>query len=308
MEVMRVFDVLCISDCCCDLIFRGLPQVPSPGTEAYCQEFFMQAGGGANTPMGLARLGCRTAYVTAVGDDALGEIVCRDMAASGVSSACIQKNAGVQTWVSAVLSTPDDRAFASYAGKGVSLTKAALEKLTASVRWVHTYTCYCERFPFIPEVCARNNVPLSLDAAFGEKTVLGDMQPLLAQTTLFTPNDREAYALTGEEDPYRALKKIAGVCENVVVTMGKAGCMAVIDGQAFKARGPVVRMADATGAGDLFAAGLIAARLKGAGAEAQLRFAAASGALCATWPGGVNGRYSSEKVAELAQKVTVSRL
>lgn len=303
-----MFDVLCISDCCCDLIFRGLDQVPFPGTEAYCKEFFIQAGGGANTPMGLARLGCRTAYVTAVGEDALGEIVCRDMEASGVSSTCIQKNAGSQTWVSAVLSTSDDRAFASYAGKGVALTKTELEKIISGIRWVHTYTCYCEQFPFIPEVCAGAGIPLSLDAAFGEKTVFGDMQPLLAQTALFTPNDKEAYALTGEEDPYRALKKIACVCENVVVTMGKKGCMAVLDGQAFKAEGPVVRMADATGAGDLFAAGLIAARLKGAGAEEQLRFAAASGALCATWPGGINERYSSERVAELAHKVTVSRL
>lgn len=305
---MRVFDVLCISDCCCDLIFRGLQKVPAPGTEAYCQEFFMQAGGGANTAMGLARLGCRTAYLTAVGDDALGDIVGRDLAASGVSSDYIQKKSGTRTWVSAVLSTSDDRAFASYAGTGVTLTEAAFEKMIGHVRWVHTYTCYCEQFPFIPEVCARANVALSLDAAFGEKTVLEDMQPLLQKTALFTPNDREACALTGETDPYRALKKLAGVCQNVVVTMGKKGCMAVFDGQALKAEGPVVCMADATGAGDLFAAGLIAAGLWGADVGERLRFAAASGALCATWPGGVNERYSRDKVAELAQKVSVSRL
>ena len=56
-----MFDVLCISDCCCDLIFKGLARVPAPGTEEYCQNLYMKAGGGANTPMGLAKLGCATA-------------------------------------------------------------------------------------------------------------------------------------------------------------------------------------------------------------------------------------------------------
>lgn len=303
-----MFDILCVSDCCCDLIFQGLARVPAPGTEEYCRELFMQAGGGANTPMGLARLGSRTAYLTAVGTDDLGALVAGNLAQAGVAGDFIQQRKNSRTWVSAVLSTPADRAFASYAGTDVSCTREQLLALVKQAKWVHTYTCYCEKFPFLPEVCRMAQVPLSLDATFGAKVTLKDVEALLLQAELFTPNDREACLLTGETDPIAALKKLAEVCSNVVVTMGGDGCIAVLDGGMYQVLPPRVDMVDANGAGDLFNAGLLWARLTGMDAEAQLRMAAASGALAVTYAGGMNPRYDKSRVEQLAQQVIVKHL
>lgn len=303
-----MFDVLCLSDCCCDLIFKGLARVPAPGTEEYCEALYMKAGGGANTPMGLAKLGCATAYATALGDDAMGALVRADMAAAGVAPDYFQQVPGARTWVSAVLSTPGDRAFASFAGQGVACARAGLEQMVRGARWVHTYTYYCEKFPFLPQVCREAGVPLSLDATFGGEKTLEDVRALLGGAALFTPNEVEACALTGEQDPRSALEKLAAVCPNVVVTMGGRGCIAALDGERLRAATPQVPVVDANGAGDLFNAGLLAARLAGQDAAGQLRLAAASGALAVTYAGGMDARYTREKVEALAAAVTVERL
>lgn len=303
-----MFDVLCISDCCCDLIFKGLARVPAPGTEEYCQELYMKAGGGANTPMGLAKLGCATAYATALGDDAMGAQVHADLTEAGVAPDYFQQAPRTRTWVSAVLSTPGDRAFASFAGQGVSCTRAQLEQMVRDARWVHTYTYYCEKFPVLPQICREMGIPLSLDATFGEGKTLEDARALLGGATLFTPNDVEACALTGEQDPRAALEKLADVCPNVVVTMGSKGCIAALGDERLRALPPQVEAVDANGAGDLFNAGLLAARLAGRDAAGQLRLAVASGALAVTYAGGMDARYTREKVEALAAAVTVERL
>lgn len=300
-----MFDVLCVSDCCCDLVFKGLAKVPDPGTEEYCEELYLTAGGGANTPSGLARLGCCTAYLSAVGDDAMGDVVCAGLAAAGVDACCLQREPGARTWVSAVLSTKKDRAFASYAGSGVACTRGQLEALVRGARWVHTYSCYCEKFPFLPEVCRAAGVPFSLDAAFDKAQTLDGLRSLLGQAALFTPNDVEACALTGEASPLAALAALAEVCPHVVVTLGAQGALAFLDGRFWRVRPPQVEAVDPNGAGDLFNAGLIAARLEGQDAAGQLRLAAASGALAVTYPGGMDVCYTRRNVEALARAAAV---
>ncbi len=68
------FDVLCVAETCCDIIFGGLERMPVPGGEEYCREFAVKAGGGSNTAMGLARLGLHTRLLTQLGRDALGRM------------------------------------------------------------------------------------------------------------------------------------------------------------------------------------------------------------------------------------------
>ena len=303
-----MFDVLCLSDCCCDMIFSGLRRIPAPGTEEYCEQLYCKAGGGANTAMGLAKLGCNTAYATMIGDDIPGRLIMDDLAAAGVNSAYISCPEGARTWVSAVLSTGDERAFASFAGRGVAYTARELQTMVGSARWVHTYYYYCERFPELARLCRKAGVPFSVDSSFTEGQNLVDIRPVLEQAELFTPNDAEACALTGKAQAEKALGQLAGVCRNVVVTMGKRGCIASLEGRRYTVLPPEVRAVDANGAGDLFNAGFLAARLAGRDAETQLRWAAASGALAVTYAGGMDESYTKEKVAELTNRVIIEKL
>jgi sugar/nucleoside kinase (ribokinase family) len=301
-----MFDVLCLSDCCCDIIFKGLNRIPEPGTEEYCEKLYCKAGGGSNTAMGLAKLGCDTAYATVIGNDSFGEIIASGLAAAGVKNDYVLRPNGAQTWVSAVLSTGSDRAFASYAGQGISYTYQELCTMVESSRWVHTYLYYCERFPMLTSLCREKGVPLSVDSTFIEGQTLKDICPILKQTALFTPNETEACALTRTDDPSAALMQLSSVCPNVVITMGKKGCLAALDGGRYHVVPPEVQAVDANGAGDLFNAGLLAARLSGKDTCEQLCWAAASGALAVTYAGGMDDSYTREKTEKLASYVKVN--
>ncbi|MDZ7802267.1 MAG: carbohydrate kinase family protein [Trueperaceae bacterium] len=98
----------------CDLLFSGLDAVPDLGTERFARGFAVQAGGSAITAVALARLGRPVALLADLGDDALGEAVLRVLAAEGVATAWVRRRAGDATPVTAVLSTPQDRAFVTH--------------------------------------------------------------------------------------------------------------------------------------------------------------------------------------------------
>jgi ribokinase len=93
----------------------------------------------------------------------------------------------------------------------------------------------------------------------------------VAGTGLLLPNVDEAAALTGERDPERAGRRLAETVPEVVVKLGAEGALWTDGGQLARAGGGESGAAvDTTGAGDAFAAGLLAARIEGAGAEAAL--------------------------------------
>jgi ribokinase len=82
---------------------------------------------------------------------------------------------------------------------------------------------------------------------------------------LLLPNVPEAEALTGESDPERAAHALAERFDEVVVTLGAEGALWTDGEQLLRAPAPPVEaVEDSTGAGDAFAAGLLAARLAGA--------------------------------------------
>jgi ribokinase len=100
---------------------------------------------------------------------------------------------------------------------------------------------------------------------------------------ILLPNLEEAAVLSGERDPERAALALARRVPEVVVTLGADGALwtdgrsvcrvkaageGAHGGEAVSGAGAAV---DTTGAGDVFAAGLLIARLSGAGPEAALR-------------------------------------
>jgi sugar/nucleoside kinase (ribokinase family) len=95
---------------------------------------------------------------------------------------------------------------------------------------------------------------------------------------LLLPNADEARVLTGEEDPERAAVALAragraapggaGVApagREVVVTLGAEGALWTDGSEVVRVAAEPAAVVDTTGAGDAFAAGLLAARVRGAG-------------------------------------------
>lgn len=86
-------------------------------------------------------------------------------------------------------------------------------------------------------------------------------------------NVAEAASLTGREDPQRAGLELARRVATVAVTMGDKGALGVQGQRVAFAPAPAPEVVDASGAGDLFAAGYIWADLGGAPLEDCLAWA-----------------------------------
>lgn len=281
--------ILCIAESCCDMIFGGLPRVPEPGQEVYCRAFEVKAGGGANTPMMLGRLGAPVRFMTQLGEDDMGRLVEADLRACHVELT-EGPAAGVRTAVSAVLSTSQDRCFASYGGSGGDFfTPERLEEEIRRADIVHTYLGYCLTHP-IPQLCGRYGAQLSLDVSWCDSGVGEEMQRILRMCDYLKVNGEEALALTGAPDVESAARELAGRVRGVaVVTLGAEGSLTLLQGRIH--RQPMVQkgaFVDACGAGDCYAAGFLYGIAGGRDVRAAMRLGAAAAGLCVTWYGGMD--------------------
>jgi sugar/nucleoside kinase (ribokinase family) len=110
---------------------------------------------------------------------------------------------------------------------------------------------------------------------------------LAAGADLLLPNVDEAAVLTGERDPVAAAEALARATgAEVVVTCGAAGAVRSAGGETEHAAAAPQAVVDSTGAGDAFAAGLIAARVRGADPATALAAANALAAKALASPGG----------------------
>jgi sugar/nucleoside kinase (ribokinase family) len=107
----------------------------------------------------------------------------------------------------------------------------------------------------------------------------------IAGAALLLPNADEARVLTGEGDPGRAARALAAAGREVVVTLGAGGALWTDGERVLRAPAAAAEVVDTTGAGDAFAAGLLAARADGADPQGQLEAGCALAARAVGVPG-----------------------
>jgi sugar/nucleoside kinase (ribokinase family) len=116
---------------------------------------------------------------------------------------------------------------------------------------------------------------------------------------LLFANEDEVLQLTGAAELQLALERLGQKVPTLVVTRGAAGALAVEDGVRTDVLAvPVQQVIDTTGAGDLFAAGFLAARCKGHGIERQLM----TGAIAAAE---VISHFGARPIADLRELVNL---
>ncbi|MDJ0376360.1 PfkB family carbohydrate kinase [Cryobacterium sp. PH31-L1] len=130
--------------------------------------------------------------------------------------------------------------------------------------------------------CRERGVPVVVDPGSGGQLAefgVAHFLRAVAGASVLLPNLPEGRALTGLDDPFDVATRLAESFGLVALTMGAEGAVVVVDGQP-----PVMVPAaggdrtDASGAGDAFGAGFVAAWLEGASmtsaADAGSRLAA----------------------------------
>jgi sugar/nucleoside kinase (ribokinase family) len=254
------FDVACAGAVYLDLTFVGLNGVPLPGEEQWAEDLVVSPGGMANTAIGLARLGLSVAVVSPMGEDLAGQYLRGMLEAEGI--ACTGPRA-TRSAVTAVLPINGDRALASFAPVDADRADGLREvNARAAVLLVDHMACAPTGIP----VYVLTSHAQVHAASLGNPTPITRAHALMANTS-------EALALTGTNNPHAAVQALAKTVDTAVVTLGASGALAASGQTLTHAAAPTVDVRDATGAGDLFAAGYIWADLLGHSLEDRLRWA-----------------------------------
>ncbi|MBO2457353.1 carbohydrate kinase family protein [Actinomadura violacea] len=225
------------------------------------------AGAAAGTAVALARLGNRVVSVGAVGDDDLGDLLVTIMNRNGVDVTGLVRRTAEQTSASILPIRPDGgRPSFHVPGANLTLTAHAVEPgLLTAANAVHLGG---------PDVTFGLNDPdffAALDAARASGTIvtmdlLSNMPDLVKGTGSFLPhvdhflpNEEQAAAMTGEDDPEKAARALlAEGPASVVVTLGAEGSLvATAGGGVHRLPALPVEVVDTTGCGDAYCAGFI---------------------------------------------------
>jgi sugar/nucleoside kinase (ribokinase family) len=250
----------------------------------------VSGGSAANTTVGAASLGARAAFIGKVKDDELGRVFAHDIRAAGVAFTTPPASAGPSTARCYVLVTPDgERTMNTFLGAAQDLHPNDIDADAIAAARIVYLEGYLWDPPHAKEAflkaakiahAAERDVALTLSDAFCVDRYRAEFLELIRAGTvdLVFANERELHSLYETADFDTAVGALRNDARLAVITRSEKGCLVVTreETDAIPAS-PIARVVDATGAGDLFAAGFLVGLARGA----DNRTAAQLGALAA---------------------------
>ncbi|QEH80688.1 adenosine kinase [Sphingomonas sp. C8-2] len=286
-------DVLCHKDdgfVAAQGLRRGLMQPIAPDRAVLLHEAMGQCeevcgGSAANTMAALARLGLRLAFIGQVGDDRLGRLFAADMAASGIAFPLppIDRPTGRCL----IIVSPDGhRTMNTAIGASEYLPAAAFDGAIAA----DTAILYVEGYMWrTDEPRAAARAAIEVARAHGRRTAFtlsseycvqqhhDDFVALLdaGLIDILFANEGELAELSGRADFEAGVAWAAARVPLLIATRGPDGAIAVEGARRYEAPAePFGAVVDTTGAGDLFAAGVLAGLAQGRDLPVALRMGA----------------------------------
>lgn len=235
----------------------------------------ISGGSAANSMAGVAALGLDAGFIGQTANDQLGAIFAHDMTSLGVRFETPPLEDGLPTGRCLIVVTPDaQRTMNTCPGASHELTPAALNEQmirSAAVTFLEGYLWGPERprhaMLRAAQIAheAERTVAFTLSESLcipGRKEgVLGMIEG--GMIDILFANEDEALLLAGATDLDAAVGRLQALVGTLIVTRGAAGALAIERGRRVEIRAaPVEKVVDTTGAGDLFAAGFLAARCR----------------------------------------------
>lgn len=223
-------------------------------------------GSAANTIMGVADFGGKAAYVGKVGRDEIGEFFLGDMRKMGVSIEATPIEGRTGTCVVLITEDAQRTMLTNLAASSQLGPDDILESEIKKAKYV-----YIEGYLFGGEP-TKSAALRAIDLAkkHGVKVAFTVSDPFLIQynrdlflmliegpVDLLFCNLDEARALTGRHDPIECAQEIHKHAGNVALTLGGDGSILMHAGQVIPIEGVPVQAIDTTGAGDMYAAGIL---------------------------------------------------
>lgn len=249
-------------------------------------------GVAVNTALALRRWGARVRLLGAVGRDALGEFMLRELHRRGVDTRLVQKRKGALTGLMCtVVNERGERTF--FGSRGANADVRSPEGAGQWLRGVEAL--HLMGYNFLSRVTAktakrvlgearRRGLPVSFDVGMGPaRQAARTILPVLGQVDILFLSRDEARLLTRQRRTAEALKTLERLgTRQVVLKLGKGGCLLRANGVLTTAPGFRVAPIDTTGCGDAFAAAFLTAQWKGWPVEEAALAANATGAAAAT--------------------------
>jgi sugar/nucleoside kinase (ribokinase family) len=269
----------------------------------------MSGGSAANSMAGIAAMGGSAAFIGQVAEDQLGLIFEHDMHALGVKFETPPLLDGPPTGRCLILVTPDgQRTMNTSPGASHELSVDALDReliASAAILFLEGYLFGPEkpRAAMMEAIKIAHSASREVAFTLSESVCIADRKESFSTmidgggVDLLFCNEDEALQLTGRTDLDGSLDELKAKVPTLVITKGPEGAIGIENGERVEIpAAPVSYVVDTTGAGDLFAAGFLTARCKGAGLERCLW----TGAIAA---GEVIQHYGARPIADLKELV-----
>jgi ribokinase len=261
-----------------DIICKTVDDVPRQASISFQDAAVTPGGCASNTAIGLAQGGEKAYLIACVGDDDASELLYLAWKRTGVDARFVQKMPGITTGVSVGLVDSDlQPRFVHTSGANGKLTKdilspEALAKEGVGFLYVAGYFVLPGlldlEFGDTLKMVQNKGIFTTLDVVSSPAMENPEyLWPLLPHLDLFLSNLQEAELITGCKDPQSAASFFHQKgSRGVIIKLGKEGCYySNGEEQHHLPASPVKNLVDTTGAGDAFAAGLLAALRRGKG-------------------------------------------
>jgi sugar/nucleoside kinase (ribokinase family) len=229
----------------------------------------MSGGSCANTMAALASLGARAGYVGKVQRDQLGDVFGHDIRAVGVAFDSAPLVGGPPTARCLVLVTPDaQRTMATYLGACVELGPDDVDEARVAAAKIVYLEGYLWDRPNAKAACLKaaevahlhgRQVALTLSDPFCVDRWRDEFADLIARhVDIVIANEVEICSLYGANAFDDVLDIVRGQVRIAALTRGAEGSVIVAGNQTLASpAAPIAELVDTTGAGDLYAAGLL---------------------------------------------------
>ncbi|HEY2770567.1 MAG TPA: carbohydrate kinase family protein [Solirubrobacteraceae bacterium] len=265
-----------------DVLMAPITSLPPPGGTLLAEQAGVRVGGaGANAALSAVEAGLATRLIGCIGDDVLGQWMTDELAPAGLAEELLVLPGRPTGMTVALESAQRDRTFLTYLGVNAEWVPEMIPGDALDCDEL----LFCDYFVAPGLQGEAGRTLLAKARARGARTFFDtaydphgfpertrqEIHGLLPWVDVFLPNEAEACALAGvgSGDPDAAAIAAAALQAAsggwVVVKLGARGCLAAgPDGALLSAAAPAITVADTTGAGDSFNAGLVKALADGA--------------------------------------------
>lgn len=295
--------LVCVANTIIDVAV-AVDSFPVQGGDALARSGSFHAGGaGFNVMAAASRLGVTCVYGGAHGTGPFGDAARAAMAQEGIELVHGADSDGTDLdgadtdgdtgWDIAITDATAERTFITVVGAEARLTAERIRRVVVNPG----DAVYVSGYGLLADP-NRTAIRDWLDTLPGDAMVVTDPGPLvadipagtleavLARTTWWSANEREATTMAGESDPTIAASRITKSGCGVILRLGAGGCLVVEPGKdPVKVPGFAVEAVDTNGAGDAHVGAFIASMLCGLDPLTSARRANAAAAYSVTLPG-----------------------